>query len=82
MNIVEHFIKNGNFTPWVRTVFILLGIGTVYVSLKYFDSLLFMSLGLIFAALGGYSSRANTFGIKPFDNTYKKAKDSYKDDPD
>lgn len=39
-----------------------------------------MSLGLIFTALGGYSSRAHTIGLKPFDNAYKKAKDSYKED--
>jgi hypothetical protein len=76
------FIKDGNFTPWLRAVFILIGICIVYVSLKYLDSVFLMSLGLVFTALGGYSSRAHTFGLKPFDNTYKKAKKSYekKDD--
>jgi len=82
MKIVKIFIQDGNFSSWLRAVFILIGIGIVFVSLKYFDSLLLMAIGLIFSALGGYSSRAKTFGLKPFDNTYKQAKDSYSKDKD
>ena len=82
MHIRQIFLKEGNFSPWLRTLFMIIGICVVYVSLKYFDSILMMSLGLLFAALGGYSSRAHTLGLKPFDNSYKKAKQSYQSHSD
>jgi hypothetical protein len=78
MNISEIFIKDGNFKSWLRGAFLVVGICIVYVSLKYFDSILLMSFGLLIAALGGYSSKAHTIGLKPFDNTYEKTKESYK----
>jgi hypothetical protein len=34
--------------------------------------------GLAIAAVGGFASRAAMLKIKPFDNSYKKARDSYK----
>ncbi|MEB0012131.1 hypothetical protein QN379_17910 [Glaciimonas sp. Gout2] len=80
MNTVKMFIKDGNFAPWLRTVFIMLGASVVYISLKYIDSVFLMTFGLVLAALGGYSSRAKMLGLKPFDNAYKKVKDSYKED--
>ncbi len=71
--------EDGNLSAPVRTLSLIVGIGIGAVSF-YIHSLLLMSLGLVFAALGGYSSRAKTSGLKPFDNTYKKTKDSYKED--
>jgi hypothetical protein len=38
-----------------------------------------MMIGIIIAAIGACSEQANTLRLKPFDNTYKKAKDSYKE---
>jgi hypothetical protein len=35
-------------------------------------------IGFVIAAVGGYASRAHLLKIKPFDNSYKKARDSYK----
>jgi hypothetical protein len=37
-------------------------------------------LGLPVAAMGGYASRAKALGLKPFDNSYKKARGSYEAD--
>jgi hypothetical protein len=34
-------------------------------------------LGLPVAAVGGYASRAQALGLKPFDDSYKKARKSY-----
>jgi hypothetical protein len=39
-----------------------------------------MSIGLSIAAIGGYASKAHQLGIKPFDDSYKKARDSYESD--
>jgi hypothetical protein len=36
-----------------------------------------MSIGLGVAAIGGYASKAHQLGIKPFDNSYEKARKSY-----
>jgi hypothetical protein len=35
-------------------------------------------VGLTLAGVGGYASQAHALRIKPFDNSYKKARDSYK----
>lgn len=40
----------------------------------------FFLIGFVIAAIGGYAAEAHMLKRKPFDNTYKKAKDSYKDD--
>jgi len=37
-------------------------------------------LGIVVAALGGYASQAHMLKIKPFDNSYKKARESYESD--
>jgi hypothetical protein len=72
MKIMKLFIKDGNFASWLRAAFILLGGGIIYVGITYYSSMILMSFGLFIAALGGYSSRAKTSGLKPCDNTYKK----------
>lgn len=41
-----------------------------------------IAVGLFFAAVGGYSSQARMLGLKPFDNSYRKARESYKDNDD
>lgn len=70
------FIKDGNFAPWLRLTFLVIGICIGIVSFTI-RSFLLMSVGLGIAALGGYASRAATLKIKPFDSSYKKAKASY-----
>jgi len=33
--------------------------------------------GIVVASIGAYAEGANTLRLKPFDQTYKKARDSY-----
>ncbi|SAL58996.1 hypothetical protein AWB67_02793 [Caballeronia terrestris] len=78
----EYFIRDGNFTPVVRGVLCVVGIAIGFIGLKYDDSLVVALVGLVIAAIGGFASRAHMLKIKPFDNSYKKARKSYevKDD--
>lgn len=71
------FIENGNFSFILITVFFLSGLIIFFINLFIFDSIILMSIGLFLSAIGGYSSKANQLNIKPFDNEYKKARDSY-----
>ncbi|RQH00635.1 hypothetical protein D1Y85_24955 [Paraburkholderia dinghuensis] len=79
-------IEDGNLSGWVCTAFIVTGIGICYLTFKYLPpsiwSALFALSGLGLAAVGGMCSRARLAHIKPFDNSYKKARKSYetKDD--
>jgi hypothetical protein len=77
------FIKDGNFTPWFRTLIWITGL-VVAVLFYCFATgpLMFWGamISIIIASIGSYSEQANTWRLKPFDNTYKKAKDSYKED--
>lgn len=82
MKLKEIFFRDGNFSSLLQGIFMLLGGGIVFAGLKFFDSIILTSIGLAFLALGGYSSRAKTLGIKPFDNSYKRAKKSYMSDKD
>lgn len=82
MKMAKIIFNNGNFSLLLRSIFILLGGGMVFTGLRYSDSIILVSIGLVFLALGGYSSRAKTLGIKPFDSSYKRAKQSYLGDKD
>jgi len=35
-------------------------------------------VGMVIGAVGAYAEKANALKIKPFDNSYKKARESYK----
>ncbi|MCF2132963.1 MULTISPECIES: hypothetical protein [Mycetohabitans] len=72
------FIQDGNLSGWLRTVLCLIGAVIVYISACYVHSMLLLGGGLFLAAVGGYSSRAHMLRIKPFDNSFKKARESYK----
>ncbi|GGD61365.1 hypothetical protein [Caballeronia grimmiae] len=75
------FIEDGNFSRWVRTGLLVVGILVMYVAYKYIPPAPFggfvLLVGLGIAALGGYASRAHMLKIRPFDNSYKKARKSY-----
>lgn len=75
-------IEDGNFTGWVRASFIIIGLLIMFVAYKFVPPAPFggflLLIGFGIAAVGGYTSRAHMLKIKPFDNTYKKARDSYK----
>jgi TRAP-type uncharacterized transport system fused permease subunit len=74
-------IEEGNFKEWIRICFVIAGIAlVVYAARRGLSSVLpkiFFSVGIIVAAVGGYASQAHMLQIRPFDNSYKKARDSY-----
>ncbi|WP_261528936.1 hypothetical protein [Burkholderia multivorans] len=77
-------IEDGNFAGWLRVVLFLTGLAMAAGGLgldqmpRWIRVSAFL-LGFTTMALGGISSRANMLKIKPFDNSYKKARDSYKE---
>lgn len=83
-------IEDGNFAGWLRVVFFLVGLAVAVGGLgldqmpRWIRAGAFI-LGFAMMALGGISSRAHMLKIKPFDNSYKKARKSYEvksDEPD
>ncbi|GAB7536150.1 hypothetical protein [Burkholderia sp. 3C] len=80
------FLDDGNLSGWVCTALIVIGVGMSCVTLKYMPpsigSIFLALLGFLLMAIGGLSGRARLLKIKPFDNSYKKARKSYevKDD--
>lgn len=77
-------IEDGNLKEWVRGMLVVAGIGmTVGSALHGLDAAIskcIFMLGIVVAALGGYASQAHMLKIKPFDNSYKKARESYESD--
>jgi hypothetical protein len=73
-------IEDGNLSLVVRTMLIVVGGIIGAVSFIWIRSITLMSIGLSIAAIGGYASKAHQLGIKPFDDSYKKARDSYESD--
>lgn len=76
------WIEDGNFQSWLRLCLVLIGMGMVAIALG-FDmhsgvARIVLLSGFGIALVGGMTSRAAMLKIKPFDNSYKKAPDSYK----
>ncbi|MFM0023197.1 hypothetical protein [Paraburkholderia azotifigens] len=75
-------IEDGNFPRWLRLSLIVVGIAIFYCTIKFVPpslwSGLLLMIGFGIALVGGMTSRAALYKIKPFDNSYKKARDSYK----
>ena len=80
MNKIQ-LIEDGNLTGWARTVLIFIGFLVMYLAYKFVPPAPFGGLILLFgfaiALVGGFTSRAHLLRIKPFDNSYKKARKSY-----
>ncbi|CAD6542667.1 hypothetical protein LMG27952_03921 [Paraburkholderia hiiakae] len=82
------FIEDGNFTAWFCLTLIVVGIAFVVFAVKCRPPILWARVlvlsGFAIAVVGGMTSRAKLLHIKPFDNSYKKARKSYetKDDED
>ncbi|WP_162631683.1 hypothetical protein [Burkholderia sp. JP2-270] len=74
-------INDGNFAPWFRVGLWVVGIAIAAAS-YYFISGLFMFfgvvVGMIVLATGTYAERANILHLKPFNESYKKARESYR----
>ena len=80
------FIEDGNLKEWIRVTLVILGItlviGSVHKGLGSAASKIVFIAGIVIAAVGGYASQAHMLKIKPFDNSYKKARDSHKEKDD
>jgi len=74
-------ISNGNFTAWFRILLWAVGI-VIAVSTYFFLTGLVMFIGVVIGMLvlatGTYAERANLLHLKPFDKSYKNARESYK----
>lgn len=74
-------IEDGNFASWLRLLLILVGIGLAAIAIECRLSptaaKIVLLLGFGIALVGGMTSRAALLHIKPFDNSYKKARKSY-----
>ena len=68
---------NGQGSALMALGFLMLIPGLALDSLPRVIAAAFVVLGLPVAAIGGYASRAKALGLKPFDNSYKKARESY-----
>jgi hypothetical protein len=79
-------IEDGNFPRWLRLILIAIGFVIMYGTVKFVSPSLWSGLLLMFgfgvALVGGMTSRAALLKIKPFDNSYKKARESYKAEDD
>jgi hypothetical protein len=75
-------IEDGNLKEWVRIALVVVGIalvfGSVQLGLSSVLPKIIFTVGIFVAAVGGYASQAHMLKIKPFDNSYKRARDSYK----
>ncbi|AEA63958.1 hypothetical protein [Burkholderia gladioli] len=76
------FIEDGNFSGWLRVVLFLVGLALAVGGLGFDQIPRWIRAGVFLfgfgmMALGGISSRAHMLKIKPFDNSYKKARKSY-----
>ena len=71
---------------WLMTLLLCIGIGIMYASIKYIDNGFLMWIGILIGtlcmAVSGYSAQAKMLNIKTFNNTYKKARDSYSEKTD
>lgn len=73
-------ISNGNFAPWFRILLWATGIAIAvasYFLLSGRAKFVGVVIGMIVLATGTYAERANMLHLKPFDNSYKKARKSY-----
>jgi hypothetical protein len=77
-------INDGNFTGLAICGLFLIGTILMCASLKwlpnYYLRSVGFSIGVATIAASGYAIRAKTWGLKPFDNSYKKARESYEQD--
>jgi hypothetical protein len=77
-------IHDGNFTGIAICGIWLVGAVIFFSSLEwlanYYLRAIGFSVGIAIMGAGGYAGRAKALGLKPFDNAYKNARASYKDD--
>lgn len=74
-------IVDGNFSRPVSVAIVLIGVAIMFGFLKYgppsIVSVLMVCFGFGLTIVGGMTGQARLLKIKPFDNSYKKARKSY-----
>lgn len=82
-------IVDGNFSRPLSVAMVLIGVSIMFGFLKYgppsIISVLMVCFGFGLVMVGGMTSQARLLKIRPFDNSYKKARKSYEvkdDEPD
>lgn len=84
--LFRHFIKDGNLRTSYQWIFSALGIFLLLLPamMELGETMKFLSisLGAVIGGIGGYAAKASIFKIKPFDSTYKKARESYEKEKD
>lgn len=78
-------LSNGNFTAWFRILLWAAGIAIAvgsYFLLIGLTIFIGVVIGMLVLATGTYAERANLLHLKPFDNRYKKARESYRVEDD
>ncbi|WP_321798044.1 MULTISPECIES: hypothetical protein [unclassified Burkholderia] len=78
-------VEDGNFSDWVRLLFIVVGFALMFFAFKLIPPTLtggvVALIGFGLALVGGFFSRAHMLKIKPFGNSvWRKAKQTYKED--
>lgn len=75
-------IEDGNLIWSVCVALILGGVAVMALTIEFAPasrlSVLPLLVGFGMVAVGGLSCRARLLHLKPFDNSYKKARESYK----
>lgn len=75
-------IEDGNFPRWFRLCLLAIGRAIFYCTIKFVPPSLWSGLLLMLrfaiALVGGMTSRAAMYKITAFENSFKKAHDSYK----
>jgi Na+/citrate or Na+/malate symporter len=78
MKISDRLMRN------LMTLCLFLGIGIAYIAVKFIENKYLAYLGIllggVLACVSGYFAQARMLGIKYPDDSYRKAKDSYKDE--
>lgn len=74
-------MDDGNLALWVRLALVAVGVAIVVAGVECeipnLWARILVILGFFIALIGGVTSRAKLLHIKPFDNSYKKARKSY-----
>jgi len=73
-------IKDGNFTPWFRALLWISGLVAAVLFYNFTTGRLMywgIVISTIIAAIGAYAEKANALRLKPFDNSYQKARRTY-----
>lgn len=85
MNIKKYIIRDGQFTGYAVATFILSGLLIIYLSTIIFDNsesrYIGISIGILLTSIGGYSGRAYSLGIRPFqESEWRKSKKTYSEE--